>query len=105
MVIFGKCSHSSLKCQPLSNKMILQPKNIQLLILILTSVVVSRTVLISLEDPEGPNLLVVGFVAMFIYLASLVLLVNRFVSEVRQKVLLLILMQVVIGIVLYYCLR
>lgn len=85
--------------------MILQPKNIQLLILILTSVVVSRTVLISLEDPEGPNLLVVGFVAMFIYLASLVLLVNRFVSEVRQKVLLLILMQVVIGIVLYYCLR
>ena len=46
-------------------------KKITLLILGLTSLVLSRTAFAILNDPEGPNLLVVFVLALVIYCSSL----------------------------------
>lgn len=50
--------------------MYFKSKNISLLLLGLMSIVVARGLFFFVNDPEGPNLLVVGVTALIIYALS-----------------------------------
>jgi hypothetical protein len=84
-----------------------QSKTVSLLILGGISLLCSRTMLVSLNDPEGPNLLIVTVMAGIIYLVSLALYVsNSFASLTGQKRLLFtIFIQVLIATGFYFGLR
>jgi hypothetical protein len=77
------------------------------IITILLALICSRTVLLSFDDPEGPNLLVVIALGLFIYLISRsVFLFPSFKNLIQGqgvvRVGLLTLAQVIVSVVLYW---
>lgn len=92
-------------------------KRIPLVILGITAIICSRTMLVSLNDPEGPNLLVVMVGAVIIYFLSLAIylfkpLVERgfkglslFSLTDPKRFLLIISLQIFITTTLYLCLN
>lgn len=88
--------------------MSLESRKVQSLILFLTALVCSRTMFVSFNDPEGPNLLVVAVGAAVICAASWI--ANRFVPAISRskgiaKILLMIAVQVVVTTILYFVLK
>lgn len=88
--------------------MTLNSPKIQSLILFITALICSRTMFVSFNDPEGPNLLVIAVGAVVIFAASSI--ANRFVpflssSKGVTKILLSIVVQVVVTTVLYFLLK
>ncbi len=75
-----------------------------LVILGLTSLVLSRVMFVFIDDPEGPNLLVVVVMAGILY--ALTLLAYRFTSSVSglKKLLLVIATQILIVTSFYFLL-
>lgn len=85
--------------------MYFKSKKTSLLILGITSVICSRTMLLSLNDPEGPNLLVVMGMAAIIYFLSLTTyLFNPSITGFK-RLLLVIFVQVIITTILYFLLN
>ena len=77
------------------------------IVLVITAFLCSRVVLVSLDDPEGPNLLVIALLALVIYFAALlpfrlVLVLTHSIGP--RRILLGFLVQVVIAGVLYFAL-
>ncbi len=83
--------------------MYFKSKKISLLILGFTAIVCSRTMFVSFDDPEGPNLLIIMVMAGIVYFVSLTAYLTNF-SGIK-KLLLAILIQIVIVTTLYFCLR
>ena len=69
---------------------------IPLLILGITSILLSRTMFLFFNDPEGPNLLIVLGMALIIYLLSLAVYLPHFSIARFKKLLLAISVQVLI---------
>ncbi len=84
--------------------MYLKSKKTSLIILGITAIIFSKVffILVSLNDPEGSNLLIVVVLAMIIYFLSL--LVFLFNLSSIKKLLLAIIIQTIIVISLYFCL-
>ncbi|MEQ1561107.1 MAG: hypothetical protein ABL899_00120 [Nitrospira sp.] len=80
------------------------PKRISLFILAVTSVVLSRTMLVSLNDPEGPNLLIVMVMAGVVYAPSW-FVYSRSKQGSFRNVLIPMLIQSVFVTGLYFCLN
>ncbi|MBL8158797.1 hypothetical protein JNK62_04655 [bacterium] len=88
--------------------MSLESRKVQSLILFLTALVCSRTMFVSFNDPEGPNLLVIAVGAVVICAASWI--ANRFVPAISRskgiaKILLMIAVQAVVTTILYFALK
>lgn len=86
----------------------LESKRLQSLILIITALICSRTMFVSFNDPEGPNLLVIAVGAVVICAASWI--ANRFVPAISRskgiaKILLMIAVQAVVTTILYFVLK
>lgn len=80
----------------------LESRKYSLIILGITSLVCSRAVFFFFNDPEGPNLLIVMGLAVILYIPSLLL--YRLLSTTNlKKVLLIIFIQILVSIVLYFC--
>lgn len=74
------------------------------LILFLTALVCSRTMFVSFDDPEGPNLLVIFVGAVIVFAASWI--TGRFVPlSGYSKILVAIIVQVVFTFGLFVLLR
>ncbi len=92
-------------------------KKTSLLILGITSILLSRAMLFSLNDPEGPNLLVVMVMSAIVYFLSLVLFLSifstvgkfqhtsRFSFTDFKRILMVIFIQIIIVVILYFCLK
>lgn len=81
----------------------LKSRKISLLILSITSLIFSRTMFLSFDDPEGPNLLIVVVAAMIIYSLSLIAYLLNFSKS--KKLLLAIFIQALVVTIFYFCLR
>ena len=84
--------------------MFLKINRISLLILGITALVCSRVLFTFFNDQEGPNLLVIGVLALVIYLLSVVVLF-KLPAGSRTKLQLAIFIQVAIVVGLYFALR
>jgi hypothetical protein len=96
--------------------MYFKSKKISLVILGITSIVCSRTMFLSFDDPEGPNLLVVIVGAAIVYFLSLTIyLFNPSTKSIFQRfsflsftglkrLLVGIFIQIIIVTVFYFCL-
>jgi hypothetical protein len=91
-------------------------KKSSLIILGITAIVFSRTMLASLDDPEGPNLLIVLLMAGVVYFTSLTLYkytltvryIERFASILPttfSKLIVIALIQLLLVTLFYFCLR
>lgn len=77
-----------------------------LFILGLTAIVCSRIMFVFFNDPEGPNLLVVGVLAAIVYLVSLgVYFYMPLTTTGFKKALLTVAAQILLVVVLYFVLR
>ncbi len=78
--------------------MYFKSKKISLLILFVTSLVCSRVMFLFFNDPEGPNLLVVIGMAVFVYFLSLAVYVFHPSTKLTglKRLLLVILVQILI---------
>lgn len=89
--------------------MYLKSKKTSLLILAVTSLVCSRVMFIFFNDPEGPNLLVVIGAAAIIYFLSLAadsFFLSRRASLTHVwRIVITILIQILIAVVLYLCMK
>lgn len=85
--------------------MYFKSKKISLLILGITSIICSRTMLVSFNDPEGPNLLIIAVMALFVWLPSLAVYWLNLSITGFKRLLLAISTQVIIVTVLYFFLR
>lgn len=83
----------------------MQSKNTSLLILAITALVSSRTLFAFINDPEGPNLLVVVGLAILIYIPSLLVFPRLTSVTSLRRVVSVLLFQVFLTIVLYLFLR
>ncbi len=89
--------------------MYFKSKQISLITLGLTAIVSSRTLFALFDDPEGPNLLVVTVAALIIYLPTWAL--YSFIPTTKlpliglKRLLCAILVQVLLVVVFYFCLR
>ncbi len=80
----------------------LESRKFSLIILGITSLVCSRAVFFFFNDPEGPNLLIVMGLSVILYIPSLLL--YRLISTTNlKKVLLIIFIQILVSIALYFC--
>lgn len=79
-------------------------KKIQSLVLVVTSFVISRLMFFFFNDPEGPNLLIVTGATVILYLFSL-LTYSLLPFENPKKLLLVIIIQILVTTVLYFCLK
>ncbi len=84
--------------------MYFKSKTITLIILLVTAVICSRILLTSFNDPEGPNLLIVGVLSLVVYALSLSVYLEKSITGLK-KLLLGVLAQVVIVTVLYFLFR
>jgi hypothetical protein len=75
--------------------MYFKSKKISLLILGATAIVCSRTMLVSFDDPEGPNLLIVMVMAGIVYFLSLSVYVFNYPTTGLKRLLLAIFVQIV----------
>ena len=71
----------------------------------ITSLICSRTMFAFIDDPEGPNLLVVVVVAAILYILSFVMTLFTLPITSNRRVLLMIFLQVVLAAGLYFFLR
>lgn len=87
--------------------MYFKSKKIPLLILGVTAMLSSRTMFVSFDDPEGPNLLIISVLALIVYFLTLSLTVYLFKLPItRLKGLLVtIFLQVLTVTVLFFLLR
>lgn len=85
--------------------MYFKSKKISLIILFITSFVFSRTMLISFNDPEGPNFLIVTVMALILYSLSLLVYLSNLSITGLKRLLLVILIQIIIVTGLYFCLN
>jgi hypothetical protein len=80
-------------------------KKTSFLILALTATACSRVLFSLLNDPEGPNLLIVMMMAAIIYFLSLMLCTRNLLVMGLKKLLLTIGVQMILLIGFYVCLR
>jgi len=80
-------------------------KRTSLLILGITAVVCSRAMFLFFNDPEGPNLLVVGVAALIVYFLSLPVYLRSSSIGGFRRLSLTIVAQVVIVTIFYFCLN
>jgi hypothetical protein len=85
--------------------MYFKSKKISLIILGITSLVCSRTMLVSFNDPEGPNLLIIAVMAMLVYFPSLAVYWLNLSITGLKRLLLAISIQVIVVTILYFSLR
>ncbi len=85
--------------------MYFKSKKTPLLILGITAIVCSRALFSFFNDPEGPNLLVVTVMALIIYCVSLPVYLYSSSSVGFKRLLLAIFIQLLLVIVLYFCLK
>ncbi len=87
--------------------MYFKSKEISLLILWVTAMVSSRTMLVSLDDPEGPNLLIVTVLASVIFVLVFPLYVSRRIASPTGilRILVAVALQVLIVVTLYFFLQ
>lgn len=97
--------------------MYFKSKKISSLILTITAIACSRTMLVSIDDPEGPNLLIVMVMAAFIYFLSLaiyvyslkVVSVSQYFSLTQlsgiKRLIIIIFIQILTAATFYFCLR
>lgn len=81
-------------------------KKISLVLLGATAIVCSRTLFFFFNDPEGPNLVVVGGLAIILYLlsfAAYAFLPSKI--EGLKKLLIAVGVQILSAIVLYFCMK
>lgn len=84
----------------------LSQKNISLIILGLTSIVCTRLMLMLINDPEGPNLLVVLVMSAVVYTLALpVYFLSLEAPRQITKILLTFLAQVIIVAIMYIFIR
>jgi hypothetical protein len=81
----------------------LKEKKTSLLILGITSIVCSRVMLVSFNDPEGPNLLIVTVMAVLVYSVSLIAYLSNL--SIPKKLLLAIFIQIIVVTGLYLSLK
>ncbi len=79
----------------------------KLIILGITSLVCSRAMFSFINDPEGPNLLVVIVMALILYSISLAVYLRKFSAKLTssKRVLLAILIQVVSASTFYFLMK
>lgn len=80
-------------------------KKISLLILGITAIACSRTMFLLFNDPEGPNLLIVTVMALFLYLLSLPVYLFGPSTTGLKKLLLAICIQIIVVTGLYFFLN
>lgn len=81
-------------------------KKVRLLILSVLALICSRTMLVSFNDPEGPNLLIIVGMAVIIYALSFSIFLFKLPKDINLKRLLLLgATQILVTIGLYFCLR
>ncbi len=85
--------------------MLVVSKKISLLLLGITAITCSRILFLCINDPEGPNLLVVLGMAAILYFLSLAVYVFLPATVSLKKLPLAILTQLLIAAGLYFCLR
>ncbi len=85
--------------------MFLTSKGNALFILGLTALICSRVFFTFIDDPEGPNLLIVIVLATVIYLTSLAVYIFNFPTTHVKKFLVALLAQVLLIAVLYFLLN
>lgn len=81
------------------------PKKSSLIILVVTSVILSRIMFNLFDDPEGPNLLIVVVMSLFVYLLSLAVFLPNYSISHTKKSLLAFLAQLIIVTILYLVLK
>lgn len=82
--------------------MYFKSKKISLIILGITALLVSRAMFAFIDDPEGPNLLVVTVVALVIYFPSLMVYKFNFPITRLKRLSLAIFVQILIVTGLYF---
>lgn len=82
-----------------------KPKKISLLILAITALACSRIFFSLFNDPEGLNLLIVVVMAIVLYFSSLTAYVVRYSITGLKRLLLAVSIQVLLVIILYFCLN
>lgn len=80
-------------------------KKITLLILAVTALVFSKILFSLFDDPEGPNLLVIGVGALIVWLVSLLAYAFRFAASPAKRIALAVVIQAVLVTGLYFGLR
>ncbi|RFZ94977.1 hypothetical protein D0C36_05475 [Mucilaginibacter conchicola] len=79
-------------------------KTISLIILAVTAMLCSRALFLFIDDPEGPNLLIVTVLALFMFLISVaVYIFSKLKTNGISRLLAAIGVQLLIVIVLYFC--
>lgn len=79
-----------------------------LLFLVLTSFICSRSIFYFIDDPEGPNLLVVTGMAFILYFLSSILYSFAISSLSRKginRIVLIISIQILLAVTFYFCLN
>lgn len=84
--------------------MYLRSKNTSLIILAVTSVLCSRTIFFFIDDPEGPNLFVVLWMAFVLFALSLTTYIFNIFPKLGglKKLLFAVSMQIVLAVI--FCL-
>lgn len=85
--------------------MYFKSKKVTLIILAITAMLCSRAMFVFIDDPEGPNLLVVTVVALFIYFSSLLSYLFRLEFTGAQRLLLVVFIQFLIAFFAYLLLK
>jgi hypothetical protein len=79
-------------------------KKITFIILAITALISSRVLFALFNDPEGPNMLVIGVTTLGVYLLSLTVFLFSSSLTKEKKMFLAILVQVLIVLGLYFLL-
>lgn len=80
-------------------------KKVSLIILGITSVLLSRAIFFFIDDPEGPNLLVVFAMAAIVFVPSLIAYIYSAMNPGLRKLALVIVVQIIFVTCLYVLLR
>ncbi len=80
-------------------------KKTSLIILCVTSAVCSRTLFALFNDPEGPNLLIVVGMAVFLYFFSLAVYLRLSSTTTLKRLLLAVATQIIMVVGLYLFLK
>ena len=83
-----------------------QSKKISLIILAVTAVICSRMLFVFFNDPEGPNLLIVGILALAVFvLSSAAYIFGSFPISGIKRLSAIIGIQILLVIGLYFCMK
>ncbi len=81
--------------------MSLNSKRTSIWVLVVTAFVNSRVVFALFDDPEGPNLLIVTVLAVFLFIPSFVVFGRSAQTALSRKLPLAVLTQVLLGVCFY----